>query len=145
MRAVSTCPLSHAGREKSDLLPTLCELAGARPPEGYQPDGISQVEVLKGKASAARTKPLFWKIGDGKDSGFHWANYAVVDQQWKLLTTAHATRAELYDIAADPLETKDLALDRAEVVTAIIAKLTQWKATLPDKPGGAVFSAERAK
>ena len=128
-----------------DLLPTFCELAGARPPEGYQPDGISQVEVLKGKASTTRTKPLFWKIGDGKDSGFHWANYAVVDQQWKLLTTAHATRTELYDIAADPLETKDLALERAEVVTAMIAKLTQWKATLPDKPGGAVFSAERAK
>jgi N-acetylgalactosamine-6-sulfatase len=128
-----------------DLLPTFCELAGATPPKGYQPDGISQVEVLKGKASATRTKPLFWKMGGGKDSEFHWANYAVVDQQWKLLTTADATRVELYDIAADALETKNLALDKAEIVAAITATLAQWKTTLAEKPSGAVFSAERTK
>ena len=39
-----------------DLLPTFCEVAGAKPPEGYMPDGISQVEVLKGKATTTRPK-----------------------------------------------------------------------------------------
>ena len=75
-----------------DLLPTFCELAGATPPDGYHPDCMSHVEVLKGKPTAMRMKPLFWKMGGGKDSEFHWANYAVVDQQWKLLTSADAMR-----------------------------------------------------
>ncbi len=128
-----------------DLLPTFCDLTGAKTPEGYHPDGISQVAVLKGEATSTRTKPLFWKMAGGKDSEFHWANYAAVDQQWKLLTTGDAKRVELYDIVADPLETKELASDKPYVVKDIVAKLEQWKATLPEKPSGDVFSAERSK
>lgn len=128
-----------------DLLPTFCELAGATVPNGYKADGISQVEVLKGKPTTTRTKPLFWKMGGGKDSEFHWANYAVVDQQWKLLMTNGAKRLELYDIAADALETKNLAAEKPETVKELIAKLEAWKATLPEKPVGEVFSQERRK
>ena len=128
-----------------DLLTTFCELAGATPPDGYHPDGMSQVEVLKGKPTAMRMKPLFWKMGGGKDSEFHWANYAVVDQQWKLLTSAYAKRVELYDIAADALETKDLAAEKPDVVKGLVAKIEAWKATLPEKPTGEVFSQERQR
>ncbi|MEM7601510.1 MAG: sulfatase-like hydrolase/transferase, partial [Verrucomicrobiota bacterium] len=47
-----------------DLLPTFLEIAGSELPEGYEPDGLSQVEVLTGeKLTAAREKPLFWKSG----------------------------------------------------------------------------------
>lgn len=127
-----------------DLLPTFCELAGAELPQSYTPDGVSQVAVLNGGAAPAREKPLFWKIGGGKDSEFHWANFAIVDAQWKLLTTADAKRVELYDIAADPLEVKDVAAERPEVVKDLLAKIEAWKATLPEKPTGDVFSAERA-
>ena len=90
-------------------------------------------------------KPLFWKMGGGKDSEFHWANYAVVDQQWKLLTSADAKRVELYDIAADALETKDLAAEKPDVVKGLVAKIEAWKATLPEKPTGEVFSQERQR
>ncbi|MCP5560953.1 MAG: sulfatase-like hydrolase/transferase [Verrucomicrobiaceae bacterium] len=128
-----------------DLLPTFCELAGAKMPEGYQPDGISQVAVLNGAETSTRSKPLYWKMGGGKDSEFHWANYAVVDQQWKLLMTDDGKRLELYDIAPDALETKDLAAEKPEVVKELISKLAAWKATLPAKPGGDVFSVERQK
>ena len=104
-----------------DLLPTFCELAGAKMPEGYQPDGISQVAVLNGAETSTRSKPLYWKMGGGKDSEFHWANYAVVDQQWKLLMTDDGKRLELYDIAPDALETKDLAAEKPEVVKKFVA------------------------
>ena len=114
-------------------------------PEGYQPDGISQVAVIKGTETSTRSKPLFWKMGGGKDSEFHWANYAVVDQQWKLLMTDDAKRLELYDIAADALETKDLAAENPDVVKDLVSKIEAWKATLPGKPTGDVFSAERSK
>ena len=126
-----------------DLLPTFCELAGAALPEGYEPDGVSQVSVLKGEATSTRGKPLFWKMGGGKDSEFHWANFAIVDQEWKLLTTTDASRVELYDIASDALETADLAAEKPEVVKDLLAKIEAWKATLPEKPTGNVFSAER--
>ena len=128
-----------------DLLPTFCGLAGATMPEDYQPDGISQVTVLKGEATAKRSKPLFWKIGGGKDSEFHWANYAMVDQQWKLLMTDDGRKLELYDIAADALETTDLAAENPEVVKELVSKVEAWKTTLPEKPSGEAFSAERSK
>ena len=103
-----------------DLLPTFCELAGATLPDGYKPDGISQVAALQGKATSARSKPLFWRMEGTwppkKDAPFHWVTYAVVDQQWKLLSNRDGSHVELYDIAADALETKDLAADKADVV-----------------------------
>ena len=41
--------------------------------------------------------------------------------------------------------TSDIATDNPEVVKDIVAKLEAWKATLPAKPAGDVFSAERTK
>lgn len=128
-----------------DLLPTFCALAGAAMPEGYQPDGMSQVAVLNGAETSTRSKPLFWKMGGGKDSEFHWANYTVVHERWKLLTTADAKRVELYDITADALETKNLAAEKPDVVKDLVAKIEAWKATLPEKPTGEVFSQERQR
>ena len=37
-----------------DLLPTFCEIAGAKFPKGYKPDGISLVSTLKGERSPTR-------------------------------------------------------------------------------------------
>ena len=132
-----------------DLLPTFCELAGATPPEGYVADGLSQVAVLKGEAAPPRSKPLFWRMEGSwppkKDAPYHWVTYAVVDQQWKLLSNRDGSHVELYAIAADALETKDLAAEKADVVKDIVAKLEAWKATLPEKPSGDVFSAERSQ
>ena len=45
-----------------DLLPTFCEIAEARLPEDYQPDGVSQVKTFLGKTAGIRSKPLFWKM-----------------------------------------------------------------------------------
>jgi N-acetylgalactosamine-6-sulfatase len=132
-----------------DLLPTFCELAGATLPAGYHPDGISQVATLEGKATSTRSKPLFWRMEGAwppkKDAPFHWVTFAVVDRQWKLMSNRDGSHMELYDIATDPLETKDLGSDKPGVVEEIVAKLEAWKVTLPKKPSGDVFSAERSK
>jgi hypothetical protein len=139
----------NAAQYTVDLLPTFCGLAGAKLPDGYQPDGISQVATLEGKATPTRSKPLFWRMEGAwppkEDAPFHWVTYAVVDRQWKLLSNRDGSHRELYDIAADPLETKDIASDKPGVVKEIVARLEQWKSTLPEKPGGEVFSAERSK
>ncbi|MEZ5941890.1 MAG: sulfatase-like hydrolase/transferase [Planctomycetaceae bacterium] len=132
-----------------DLLPTFCELAGAKLPADYQPDGVSQVSTLFGQASPERTKPLFWKI-DARwpprpEAPHHWAGFVIVDQHWKLLTSTDGSHAELYDLRQDPLEEVDQNPSRPEVVAELRKKLDNWKASLPAHPSGDVFSQERGK
>lgn len=130
-----------------DLLPTFCEIAGAKLPDSYQPDGLSQVAAIMGKSSAKREKPLFWQIDatwpPRNDAPAHWATHAVVDQEWKLLTNEKSGYVELYDIVADPMEKNDLAAAKPEAVTQLMEKLAQWKATLPLKPDANCLSQGR--
>lgn len=130
-----------------DLLPTFCEVAGARLPQGYTPDGVSQVKAFLGQPAVRRERPLFWKADSPwpapKGRPFHWAAYAVVDDHWKLLANRDFSHVELYDLNADPLEQNDLAETEAKVATALKQKLTQWQDSLPTKPTGPVFSSLR--
>ena len=132
-----------------DLLPTICELAGASTPEGYTPDGISQVATLLGKQTSQRSKPLFWKMQSAwpirTSRPFHWVSYAVVHRRWKLLANRDTNYFELYDIVADPYEATNLATDEPAVVQALTMQLNQWQATLPKAPSGDVFSEERSQ
>jgi len=130
-----------------DLLPTFCELAGAKFPKGYRPDGLSQVKALQGKGQLLRSKPLFWKMQSSwpiqKARPYHWVSYAIVHQNWKLMTNRDSSYAELYDLATDPLEKNDLAQQKPAVVQGLLQQIADWKATLPAKPTGNVFSKER--
>lgn len=132
-----------------DLLPTFCEIAGAKLPASYPLDGLSQVAALIGKGSAKRGKPLFWQIGAAwpakKNAPDHWVTHAVVDQEWKLLTNEISGHVELYDIVADPYEKVDLAATKPDVVAKLIKQLAQWKSTLPAQPDADCLSADRRK
>ncbi|MFM1556472.1 MAG: sulfatase-like hydrolase/transferase [Limisphaerales bacterium] len=127
-----------------DLLPTFCEIAGVKLPASYRPDGISQVATLKGKGTAIREKPLFWKTvapwPARKTKPDHWVSYAVVSKNWKLVSNRDAKYVELYDLVADPLEKKDLKEKHPAKVTQLKKMLIQWQGTLPAKPTGNVFS-----
>ena len=130
-----------------DLLPTFCEIAGAKFPEGYKPDGISLVSTLKGERSPTREKPLFWKMQarwpPPKDRPHHWVSYAIVHKNWKLLANRDSTHTELYDIASDPLEKQDLTQWKPKVTQQLLKQIDTWKSTLPKEPSGNVFSIER--
>lgn len=132
-----------------DLLPTFCELAGARLPEGYTPDGVSQVQTLLGRPYPEREKPLFWRYPSRwpppPNRPHHWASYAVVDRHWKLLANSDRSYYELYDIAADPLERKDLKEEKPELVRALLAELEAWEKTLPASPDPSCYSALRRR
>lgn len=132
-----------------DLLPTFCELGGAPLPSGYTPDGISQVATLMGDGQTTRSKPLFWKTSGSwpkkEHQPNHWASYAIVDQQWKMLANEDLSYSELFDLVADPLEKTNLSDSNPEVVKQLVSKLNGWKSELPAKPTGDVFSSERKK
>ena len=130
-----------------DLLPTFCALAGADLPADYAPDGISIVEVLKGRTLPVREKPLFWKIDAAwpaqKGKPDHWVAWAVVSGHWKLAANHDLSHVRLYDIAKDLGEDTDLKSAHPEVAAELLTRLKAWQATLPDKPTGAVFSELR--
>ena len=130
-----------------DLLPTFCELAGVKFPKNYKPDGISQVKMLFGNGSASRSKPLFWKMNSAwpirKAKPFHWVSYVIVHENWKLLTNGNSSYAELYDLVNDPFEKNDLVKLKPEVSKSLLQLIEDWKATLPKKPNGNVFSKLR--
>ncbi len=133
-----------------DLLPTLCEIAGAALPAGRSYDGTSILPVLEGKPLAQRP-PLFWfyamaltepklaiRDGDFKLAA-HWdvpprslagpAEPATA----RAIQRARLTDMELYDLRHDVGETKDLAAAEPARVRQMSAALKAWFETMQDE------------
>jgi arylsulfatase A-like enzyme len=92
-----------------DLLPTLAGLAGAAVPAGV--DGSSMQWVLDGRVSPEATaRTLYWE--------FHEGGYkrAARRGQWKAVWLSPDRPIELYDLATDQGETRDVAANHADVV-----------------------------
>jgi arylsulfatase A len=94
-----------------DVLPTLAELAEAKTPKGL--DGISLVPTLLGQGTQKSQEFLYWGM-----AGRGGLNEAVRMGNWKLLKFAGG-RVELYDLAADPSEIRNVAKKHPEVVGKI--------------------------
>ena len=120
-----------------DLLPTLARLCGAAPKGDPPSDGEDLGDALRGR-SPTRTKLLFWEYGRN-DTSFAYPkvgkdrspNVAVRDGDWKLLVNADGTGAELYDLADDPREARDLAADRPDVTRRLTDSALTWRKSLP--------------
>lgn len=86
-----------------------------------------------------------WGWGDLSCHGhpYHWVAYAIVDQNWKLLANEDLSYCELYDIATDRYENTDQKSTQSATAKRLLAKIRQWKSTLPQSPSGKVFSTER--
>jgi len=133
----------HSIISGADLLPTLCELAGATVPETVKATlrGQSVAAAWRGDQAFQRTRALTWEWR------FRIFNHpwnrspmlAIRDGQWKLLLNSDRSRVELYDIAADPSEQNNLASQQADVVARLSEKVLAWQKTLP--PGMADPSA----
>ena len=134
-----------------DLLPTFCEIAGVELPSSYAADGISQVAALTGEPDSEikRAKPLFWKMNSAWPAGArkpdHWVSFAVVDQNWKLVSNHDLSHSELYDLSQDAFEKNNQANSKPEIARKLLAKIADWKKTLPEKPSGNVFSSLRSE
>ncbi|MBI4625785.1 MAG: sulfatase-like hydrolase/transferase [Verrucomicrobia bacterium] len=121
-----------------DLLPTLCALTGARLPAEHRLDGLDLSAVWRGRKVMGRPA-LFWEYGRN-DEFFRFPadgrspNLAVRRERWKLLVHADGTRPELYDLAADPAETRNLAAERPEQALELTRLVLDWRATWPKRP-----------
>lgn len=121
-----------------DLFPTLARIAGAAPAAS---DGVSLLPAWQGNPLTARSD-LYWAYGGYGVAGRSPSPsqpqdrsppFAIRSGPWKLLARGDGTNGQLYDIVADPGETHDLAATRREVVAPLVAKLVDWRKTLPKR------------
>jgi arylsulfatase len=122
-----------------DVLPTVLEILGLPIPTGL--DGHSLVGLVQdagaGNPPADARSLLLSEEGDQPD---RWSK-ALVEGNWKLLVFADhgSQRQELYDLAADPGETHDLAPSRPEIAAGLAEHL--WRICDPAHPLSAEESA----
>ena len=108
-----------------DIMPTLCELAGAEYPGEFQgrqitpAPGISMVPYWKGDVQEPQQRTLYWQ---------HLNHSAVRDGNWKLVTLNDRDQSqwELYDLSEDRSETDNLAAEHPEIVARLSRKWRTW-------------------
>ena len=93
-----------------DFLPTAVELAGAKVPEGFKPDGLSLVSMLEGGAAPKRDY-FYWELHEQQQS-----LQAVRFGDWKAVKTGVSAPAELFDLRSDVGERRNLAKEKPELV-----------------------------
>jgi len=120
-----------------DFFPTLCSLAGVKPPSVSAFDGEDMSAALLGR-NFTRTKPLFWEYGRNTNSFAYpkeiydrSPNVAVREGRWKLLVNANGSGAELYDVVADRNETRNLIAERSAVSERLKRMALEWRRAMP--------------
>jgi arylsulfatase A-like enzyme len=112
----------------ADVLPTLAELAGVRPPSNI--DGISVMPTLLGKEQRTDDRFLYWEFPAGKfQQAVRWRNY-------KAVRPAPDKSLELYDLNKDLAEKNDIAAGHPEVIARIEAYLKTARTSSPNWPVG---------
>jgi arylsulfatase len=115
----------------ADIMPTLLEIAGTNYPKTYEgrevPElfGKSWNRMLQGQVDSPRTErdELAWEI---------FGNRAVRQGDWKLRWQHRpfgTGQWELFNLAADPSERKDLAAERPDKVRQMVALWDRYART----------------
>jgi arylsulfatase A-like enzyme len=102
---VSNHPWAHW-----DMLPTLADVVGAKPPSGI--DGISMAQALRGVARPTHDF-LYWEF---HERGFQ---QAVRMGDWKAVRLKRDAALELYNLTSDPGEQSDVAAANPKIVAQI--------------------------
>ncbi|MBE7498605.1 MAG: sulfatase [Verrucomicrobiaceae bacterium] len=117
-----------------DLVPTLIEMTGVRPPASFSStggigrDGLSLVPLLRGSGTIQRDE-LFWhyphhqhyQLGGSMPFG------AVRSGGFKLIEFYNDSHVELYDLKADAGEQHDLASELPDKARHLLDRLRAWR------------------
>ncbi|MDG1895700.1 MAG: sulfatase-like hydrolase/transferase [Fuerstiella sp.] len=125
-----------------DVLPTLCELAGAKLPNDRVLDGTSFLPALEGE-KILRQRPLYWQFNRARAD----AKVAIRDGDWKLVASlntpdpkpsggipagemqlikmAALTNLPLYNLRSDIAEAIDVAADNEAMFIAMSATMRE--------------------
>ena len=110
----------------ADVLPTLAELAGVKPPSGI--DGISILPTLFGKKQNTDDRFLYWEFFERNfQQAVRWRDY-------KAVRPAPGKPLELYNLAKDLAETHNIADQQPDIVAKIEAYLATARTDSPHWP-----------
>ncbi len=111
-----------------EILPTLAVAARAPLPSGVIYDGHDVLPVLKGERPSPR-RAMFWDWPDGfqvaRVENFKWISYTPRGKRGEV-----PAKEELYDLAADPGETKNLAATQPAKLVELKAAFARWQAEM---------------
>ncbi len=125
-----------------DVLPTIVTAAGGRLDGGAKLDGVDLLPYLTGKKSERPHQTLYWRYGP---------QWAVRHGDHKLVVSRGGSgQPELYDLARDIGESKDLAPTMPEKVKELQALYERWNAaqapaSVPDAPAGGKTAKKKKK
>lgn len=120
-----------------DVFATALAAAGAPMPTDRTYDSVNLLPYARGENRGAPHERLFWRSGN---------NRAVREGDWKLVRTGTAA-PELYNLAADIAEARDLAPAEPAVAARLSAALAAWDKELvpPAFPGLQARKGENKK
>ena len=120
-----------------DFYPTFCGLAGVKPKAGQKIDGVSILPLLKDPKADLKRDDFYWHYPlarahflGGRSAG------AIRRGSWKLIEFFDTGEVELYNLADDIGEKKDLAGKLPEKAAELKEALAKWR-----KQTGAVIPA----
>jgi arylsulfatase A-like enzyme len=118
-----------------DFLPTVADLIGQPLPDGVKTDGISIAPALL-RGETMRREFLYWELHEPRFM------QAVRLGDWKAARHGPGAPIELYDLAKDISETRDVAAEHPDIVQRADAILKRehiesalWPDKAPAKPG----------
>ena len=115
-----------------DVLPTIVTAAGGKLESSAKLDGVDLLPYLTGGNGTRPHQTLYWRYGP---------QWAVRDGDFKLVVSRGGSgKPELYNLAADISESKDLASAQPAKVKELQALWNKWSAeqadpSAPDTPG----------
>jgi len=128
--------------ELVDVLPSVLDLVGAPVPDGL--DGRSLAPLLRGTdAGPASARPAFSEQRSargecerlGLNTHCRLDRTAVQGERFKLVVSQEPEWTRLYDLEADPLETRDVASAHPEVVGALRERVETYRSTAVEPRG----------
>lgn len=115
-----------------DFFPTFLALTRLPPPPGYPLDGVNILPLLVSpNRSDWPERPLFWHfpgyLGSPKNTWRTTPVSVIRKGPWKLMEFFEDGRVELYNLAADIGEGKNLAAELPSKVAELHAELKAWR------------------
>ena len=130
-----------------DLNRSIYTLTKTHLPEGAVLDGEDLVGTILGTSTEGRKSPIFYRRPPDRpgfsqgDEDQDNPDLAAIEGNWKYLVNLDGSAPQLYDLATDPEESKNLANTQPKITERLRESVISWNTTLPKDAGDPAFQA----